>query len=244
MLLYWYQALLPFPPMSVTSQSEIAYTHLRRQLSNGELRPGDRLVNRALADELGMSFIPVREAISRLASEGLVDRIAGAGAFVHEVDRRELSELYDVRLLFEPFAAAEAARHVTAHELREMEAILAEWETTGQAVLARKRGPGPKLLNAWADANERFHERLVEASRNRWLAKLMRELRVVSLCFAAHRQAPGLLTKPIIEAALSSHRELLNCLHAGDTGRAETLVRKLLERGREEVLGYFDQEKS
>ena len=59
--------------MATGTLSEKAYQHIRRLVSSGELQPGARLVNRALADQLGTSFIPVREAISRLASEGLVE---------------------------------------------------------------------------------------------------------------------------------------------------------------------------
>ena len=95
--------------MSTSTLSEKAYDHIRQQVFSGELGPGDRLVNRALAKQLGTSFIPVREAISRLASEGLVKQVAGAGAFVRSFDRQEISEIYDVRELFEPFAAAQAA---------------------------------------------------------------------------------------------------------------------------------------
>jgi DNA-binding FadR family transcriptional regulator len=77
--------------MSTASLSEKAYQHIRQQVFAGALAPGDRLVNRTLAKQLGTSFIPVREAISRLASEGLVQQVAGAGAFVRTFDRQEIS---------------------------------------------------------------------------------------------------------------------------------------------------------
>ncbi|MEM7603659.1 MAG: GntR family transcriptional regulator, partial [Verrucomicrobiota bacterium] len=120
--------------MTVVSLSEKAYQHIRSRVFTGELAPGDRLVNRTLADELGTSFIPVREAISRLASEGLVKQVAGAGAFVRSFDRQEVSEIYDVRELIEPFAAAQAARFITDHELAELQTLLKDWEELGETI--------------------------------------------------------------------------------------------------------------
>jgi len=228
--------------MSSITQSEKAYLTLRRRLSRGELAPGTRLVNRTLAHEMGMSFIPVREALSRLASEGLVDHVSGAGTFVRRVNPRELAQLYDVRELFEPFAAAEAARHISPRELEALADVLREWTATGMAILKRKRAPGPKLLNAWIDLDERFHEIIISGSRNPWLAKIMSDLRIVSVCFAAHRQAIGLLTPEIVKRTLRSHDDLLQVLRNGDPPAAEALVRRQLASGREEVLRYFEEE--
>ena len=89
-------------------------------LTRGDLAPGTRLVNRSLAKELGISFTPLREAINQLASEGLVEYVPGGGAFVRRLDRHQLAQLYDLREALEPFAAAEAAKHITEHELEEL----------------------------------------------------------------------------------------------------------------------------
>ncbi|MEM9481793.1 MAG: GntR family transcriptional regulator [Verrucomicrobiota bacterium] len=230
--------------MSTASHSEKAYEHIRRRLFNGELAPGARLVNRALASEIGMSLIPVREAISRLVSEGLVDHISGAGAFVRTVDRQELSQLYDVRDLFEPHAAAEAARLRTDHELDELRAILAEWDSHGKKILSRKRGATAADLDRWLELNERFHEVLITASRNRFLVKITNDVHVLSQCFAAHRGSPGLLSKTLVTSTLQTHRTLLDSIKDQDATAAEAIVRKQLRFGRESVLAFFDQQKS
>ena len=80
-----------------TTLKQRAYEYIRRQLLNGELSPGSRLCNRTLAEQIGMSFIPVREAISQLASEGLIEHRPRLGAFVLDPSREQIEELYDFR---------------------------------------------------------------------------------------------------------------------------------------------------
>ena len=227
--------------MSTSTLSEKAYDHIRQQVFSGELGPGDRLVNRALAKQLGTSFIPVREAISRLASEGLVKQVSGAGAFVRSFDRQEISEIYDVRELFEPFAAAQAARLISDHELDELEALQNEWESLGATVLKRKRGATEADLDRWLEINERFHEILIGASRNRLLSKITNDVSVLAQCFAAHRGSPKLLSEDLVRSTLKSHRQLVDCLIDRDSKSAENIVRQQLKFGRQSVLSFFDR---
>ncbi len=230
--------------MATASLRERAYLHIRQRIFSGDLTPGERLVNRALAKELGTSFIPVREAISRLASEGLVEQIAGAGAFVRTFDRQEISEIYDVRDLFEPFAAAQAARFLTDHELEELRALLEEWDELGKSVLGRARGVREEHLDRWLEINERFHSILIRASRNRLLTKITNDVNVLSQCFAAHRGTPKLLSKELVESTLETHKQLLKALSARDSKKAETIVRQQLKFGRRSVLAFFDQNRN
>lgn len=198
-------------------------------------------MNRTLADELGTSFIPVREAISRLASEGLVKQVAGAGAFVRSFDRQEVSEIYDVRELIEPFAAAQAARFITDHELAELQTLLKDWEELGETIQGRKRGATLVDLDHWLACNEQFHTVMIQASRNGLLTKITKDVNVLSQCFAAHRGSPKLLSSETVSSTLRSHRELFDLLAERDAAAAEELVRKQLQFGRESVLLFFDQ---
>lgn len=226
--------------MSNPSLSEKAYQHIRSRVFSGDLAPGERLVNRTLANQLGTSFIPVREAISRLASEGLVEQVAGAGAFVRSFDRREIAEIYDVRELFEPFAAARAARLLTEYELDELKSLLTQWETLATRIESRKRGATLTDLDQWLQINETFHQLFIGAARNQLLVKITNELNVLAKCFAAHRGSPRLLSPDLIASTLKTHRELLEALSGGDAPRAESIVREQLRFGRESVLHFFD----
>jgi DNA-binding GntR family transcriptional regulator len=230
--------------MSVSSLSEKAYQHIRQQVFLGKLSPGDRLVNRSLAEQLGTSFIPVREAISRLASEGLVKQVAGAGAFVRSFDRQEISEIYDVRDLFEPFAAAQAARFLTDHELEELRVLLESWESLGKKILNRKAGASQGDLDRWLEINERFHSLIISASRNRLLSKITNDVNVLSQCFAAHRGSPKLLSEKLVRSTLKTHRQLYEALIKRDSESARKIVCQQLKFGRKSVLNFFDQEQT
>ena len=82
---------------------EKAYQHVRVLLTRGELPPGQKLVTRNLANDIGVSLAPVREALSRLATEGLVEHVPGAGVFVRKLDRQDLEELYILRDAIESY---------------------------------------------------------------------------------------------------------------------------------------------
>lgn len=224
---------------SVENLSEKAYQHIRRQVFSGRLAAGDRLVNRTLANELGTSFIPIREALSRLASEGMIRQVPGAGAFVREFDRQEVSEIYDIRRLNEPFAAAEAARMMSDHELDELKVILKGWQELGDAVL--KHGPTESYLDRWLGFNEQFHHVMISAARNRYLSKITTDLQVLSHCFAVQRGSPSLLSDHLVRTTLESHQQLINHFEKRDSEQAEALVRDQLRFGKATVLGFFDQ---
>ena len=108
------------------SLAEQAYRHIRSKLSNGTFVPGEQLVNRVLATEIGVSVIPVREAINRLATEGLVEHVPGSGAFVRQADGQQLNDLYVLRDAVESCAAGEAAANITVFQLEALESILDE----------------------------------------------------------------------------------------------------------------------
>ncbi|MDF1739598.1 MAG: GntR family transcriptional regulator [Verrucomicrobiales bacterium] len=230
--------------MATHSLSEKAYLHIRERVFSGEFAPGSQLVNRTLAAEVGTSFIPVREAISRLASEGIVEQVAGAGAFVKQFDRQEISEIYDVRELFEPFAAGEAARLITTHELSELKSILSDWESLETRIAKKKRGANEGDLDQWLAFNERFHEIVITASRNRILSRFTSGMQVLSQCFAAHRGSPKLLSPELIRRTIDSHRSLYEALENRKSEVAAAIVREQLEQGRLAILQFFDQARS
>ena len=223
--------------------AEHAYGHIRAQLFRGRWSPGTRLANRALADELGISFTPVREALQRLASENLVDFRPGAGAFVRTPDRRELAELYELRLVIEPYAARLAARHAADYELDTIDGCNAGFARIRDALAARgdaATAAGPEL-DAWLDLEERFHRTVLEAARNRWLSKVGADLSFVSRAFHPQRGAEGLVTAAVADETWHSHCELAACLRDRSEGEAAAWMARQIERGRDTVLAYFDR---
>ena len=217
--------------------AERAYTHIRRKLSSGELSPGSRLVNRALADEIGVSVIPVREAIHRLATEGLIEHVPGSGAFVRKTDPQDLDNLYVLRDALESCAASEAARHIADHQLEELESVLSQARQIARQLQQQTRDCATKRqMNAWLDTEQQFHELLIEAARNPLLAKVIQEHRAIAQIFDAHREDPQLLTAKVAKSTCEGKRELIAALRDGDQDLARALMSEQIQIGRRRVL--------
>jgi DNA-binding GntR family transcriptional regulator len=144
------------------SRSEFAYQHLIAAIRSGELRPGQRMRETELASLLNVSRTPVREAIRRLNSEGLVVLAGSRGMTVAELDKQQVRELYALRATLEGSAARLAAQHASPDELAAMREFLL------------------MSPNASAEENARinrlFHQAIHEASHNRYLERSLAQM--------------------------------------------------------------------
>ncbi|MDQ2065862.1 GntR family transcriptional regulator [Xinfangfangia sp. CPCC 101601] len=136
-----------------------AYTLILEAIEGGTYKPGDRLVESELAERLGVSRTPVREALQRLETQAMLTR-DGRSLIVSSLDHNQLAELYAVRTELEGLAARLAARHATEEELRVLQSMVAE-----DHALA---GGDPRALSR---ANKRFHKQIHLASHNRFLVQ-------------------------------------------------------------------------
>lgn len=162
------------------SLSKLASEKIRGQILGGKLRPGERLVEDRLSAELGVSRVPVREALRALSMEGLVQLEPNRGATVTSVTPELVAELVEVRTLLEALNARLAARR---HD-PEIVALLQDTLRRGND--AAQAGTSEEL----ARLNGEFHERLAEASRNSVLSDIMRSLRErTSLAFSVNGRA-------------------------------------------------------
>ncbi|WP_425395396.1 GntR family transcriptional regulator [Aeoliella sp.] len=158
------------------TRMEFAYAKLRDKVCGGEFPPGHRLVNRTLGKELGVSTVTVREAIHRLASEGLVEHIPNAGAYVREIDRKDMIDLLRLRSKLDCFVVEEVVGK-PPHELRSLENICRQWR---ELILEMRELPDRRLtgeqLKRWLELDSRFHAVLVEVADNAWLSKMVDDL--------------------------------------------------------------------
>jgi DNA-binding GntR family transcriptional regulator len=127
---------------------------LREQIIRGELKPGQRIVEREIAQKIGVSRTPVREAVRRLESEGLLAITPNKGAIVTSLDLDDMKEIYLMRSVLEGLAARAAADYVTDEDLAELHEIQ---DAIREAVQARRYS----LLN---EINTSFHFRLYDIS--------------------------------------------------------------------------------
>lgn len=224
-------------PPSVPTLGLKAYEELRRMLVHGRLQPGMQLVNRKLAGEIGMSMTPVREAVTRLASDGLVEYVPGAGAFVRKISREELGQLYDLRTAIESLAAAEAAKHATAAEITELRAIAADSFAIIRAIAASPEGHAtPEQMARWVDDELRLHALVLRAARNPWLTKLVADLKLLAFGFAPQRRVPAFLTIQSAVRTWKDHRRLIRALDTRDATLAATTIETHIAAGKREVF--------
>lgn len=192
---------------------QFVYEVVRRSIMRGLLPPGTHLMQGQLAEQLQMSTTPVREALRRLAGDGLVRIDAHRGAIVRGLNKEELVEIYEVRLLLEPLAIRKAAERITDAELDEAEAL---WQ----------RMHDHSDSGQWSELNRDFHAVFARAARSPALIEILRGLRdtsapYVRLSLAMH---PGFSV-----TANEEHRELLDACRTRDSDRAAAIEAKHLK---------------
>ena len=201
-------ALMPDVRLAPRALYEEVAELLRQQIFNRALEPGSWIDELKIADEYGISRTPLREALKVLAAEGLVTMKVRRGAYVTEVNEKDLSDAYHLLSLLESDAAGVVAARATTDQLKELQDLHAELEA---AVDDRER---------FFAVNERFHMRVLEISDNRWRSQMVADLRKV-MKLNRHN---SLLKSGRIQESLAEHRAVMAALAARD---ADTTVQNM-----------------
>lgn len=201
---------------------ETVVDHLRGLILSRTLRPGTRLVQSALAEELGVSRTPIREALHKLDSEGLVTISAYKGATVADFSLEELQEIYCVRIALEGYAAYLAARQITDADLQELEELVSQME---QLFDASER---VRLL----EVNREFYRRLYAIPGQSRLHRMI--MKHMDLANVYRRMAFTL--DSLYTTTVPDHQELLGELRRGDASAVEHLTRVGLEKTAEALI--------
>ena len=146
---------------------DVVFNTLRQAILKGELKPGERLMEIQLANKLGVSRTPVREAIRKLELEGLVLMIPRKGAEVAEITRQDMEDVLEVRTALEELAVKDACDHITDAQLSELKKASNEFK---KALLEGKD------LVTCADADMHFHDVILSATNNRRLIQMLNNL--------------------------------------------------------------------
>jgi len=208
--------------MSATSLSPRALYEevaelLRQRIFKRELEPGSWIDELKIAEDYGISRTPLREALKVLAAEGLVTMKVRRGAYVTEVNEKDMMDIYHLLGLLESDAASVVAGRATEAQLGELQTIHEELETTARGTPDRER---------FFEINERFHVRLLEIADNRWLSQMVADLRKVMKLNRHH----SLFKSGRIEESLTEHRAVMAALQAHDAALA-----------RQKMLEHFDK---
>jgi DNA-binding GntR family transcriptional regulator len=150
----------------MNSRADAVFEALRRGVLEGKLLPGEHLRQETLSGEFGVSQITVRDALSRLITEGLAVRSPYKGVRVIELSRKDLEEAYSLRAMLEGWATELAASRITREALAQLRRLLPDTYVTID----------PRSIEQARQANRAFHEIIIEASGNALLARMLKDI--------------------------------------------------------------------
>ena len=194
-----------------SSLSQQAIDLLREQIYNHKLAPGQRLDEAVLAEQLGISRTPLREALKVLSAEGLVDLQPHKGCFVTELTLRDMEEIFPIMATLEGRVAHEVASKRTPAQLKALDALHEKLE----------KHAAVDDVNRYYETNYVFHDQLQECAGNRWLQIVIGDLRKL-LKLSRHH---SLRLEGRLAASLAEHRALMKALHRQDADAAEQIMR-------------------
>jgi DNA-binding GntR family transcriptional regulator len=214
---FWYTIYNAGPkPFPMTALADATVATLRKEILSGNLPPGTKLAEAPVAKRLGVSRVPVREALVILANEGLVQFKDTGRSFVKCLSKIDFEEIYAMRMVLEPVAARRAAANLGAHK-----ALLEKniQETAAATSVAQV-----------TELDLDFHELILRASGNSRLLRSWRALRPELQLWlgSLHRQREVLL-HDVRPKTVSSHRDLLNSLVSGSPDECEALMQRHIQ---------------
>jgi DNA-binding GntR family transcriptional regulator len=227
-------------PSAAPSLKETAYQHIQSKILNRELMVGEAVSELAISKELGISRTPVREAISQLTAEGLLEQIAGRGTVVRRPTRVDIIELYELREALEMYAVTKAAEHpLDAADRAQLEKLLADWMGLVEELEASgERGLNPQRLQRSMALDFQFHLLLLRAAGNGRVMKVVNDTRVLIWIFAIRREGHD---AKVLREIHAYHQNILQAVCAGEARRAMELMGEHIRLSCEERLRDFDR---
>ncbi len=225
---------MDLPPPESRQLRRLVADRLRSDILEGRLPPGKWLRQEQIAQEMGVSQMPVREALRELAAEGLVVHEPYRGARINSVSPADAIDLYASRAAIEGLAARAAAHSITPEELAQLKQLTARM----------KRKLSPKHIVEYRELNRRFHTIIFTASRRPFLIRLLQQLwstfpsmLLDSFGKTARAPIPGRETDDIEE-----HQAIIDALQKGDAEAAGRAMQAHLEETLRHLAALLDDE--
>jgi DNA-binding GntR family transcriptional regulator len=221
----------------MTPLSEVAYRHIRAKLAHGV---ATELSEPVLAREIGISRTPIREAIRQLKSEGLLDPRANQGTFVCSPDRRDVDEIFQIRLLLEPHAARQAAQGMTKGDVRQIQRVQRDMLKVVER-FAKAAGDAERLdiLREHTMLDMRFHEIILQAAANRRICKMLGDAHLLTRSVGCPLATPGDML-PFLVKNQAQHGRVLRALKRRDGREAYQAMARHLRLARRNSLAFID----
>lgn len=203
------------PALNRSPLSQQAVEELRRRIAGHDLSPGQRLDEAALAEDLGISRTPLREALKVLSAEGLVEVRPRRGCFVTELCHNDLEDIFPIMALLEGEVAREVAQKASATDFKRLDQLHAALEKHAVS----------DDVDRYYEVNYVFHETLQVIAGNRWLQQVIGDLRKL-LKLSRHR---SLRLEGRLRESVTEHRALMVALHKRDGEQAEKVMKTHLQ---------------
>jgi DNA-binding GntR family transcriptional regulator len=222
------------------SVREQAYLFIQQKITQGDLPPGTVLSEVALAQELGSSRTPVREALGQLVAEGLLEQTPNRGTVVVQLKRQDIIDLYELREALEVYAVGKVARKATEPEdlqrlktfADEIVKLMEELKEIPEATLDQRQ------MARFIACDLGFHTLLLRMAANARIMKTVSETRLLMRIFAIQRRGHNvaLLTK-----IHRHHHEISLAIAEGDAARASELMSNHIQESQRERLSEYDE---
>lgn len=199
-------------PINDKNLADRAHEQIRAAIADGRYQPGARLVERRLAEELGVSHIPIREALARLADEGLVERLPRRGSRVAALTEKDIEEMSSVRIVLEQLVVERVQKRLTPADTAELRSLVAAMQK------AARRGDVARVF----ELDQQFHEQLWRLSDHSLLNELASQMRARIASFL--RAATASLDSNDLRQHAQSHVELLDAITSGRRARAQAAM--------------------
>lgn len=205
---------------------EVVCESIRDAIRKGILKPGERIMEIQLAEELGVSRTPVREAIRKLELEGYVVMMPRRGTYVANMSIRDISEIFEIRTALESLSNGLAAERITPEELEHLQRLLVMISSYIET----------KDMDKIVETDIEFHDLLYHAARNSRLVGIISNLRDQLTRFRTLSMSyPGRL-----EATLDEHRTIVEAIAQGDGRAAKKAAEKHMENSEKTLLKAMD----
>ncbi len=201
---------------------EIVFEALREGIISGELKPGERLMEVQLAEEMGVSRTPVREALRKLELEGFVVMVPRKGVYVAGISTKDISEVFEIRSALEALAASLAAERITDDEIEELERLLLK---INECIKNHD-------LDGLVSVDTAFHDIVYKASRNERLVQIVSNLREQIQRFRkTSLSSPGRIRHTVEE-----HKKIVDAIASRDAALAHELAQEHVENAENQIL--------
>jgi DNA-binding GntR family transcriptional regulator len=210
-------------PLPDQNLADAVADRIRSAIWSGQYQPGDRLVERRLAHEFGISHIPLREALARLTEEGLVERLPRRGARVASLTPRMLEEVSSLRVVLEQFVIRRLKDRFTPEAYLELQGVVDRMV---------KAAEDHDLVRVH-EIDQEFHQRLWELTDHALLVELAAQMRSRTSHF--YRAAAASLGPDEVRRHADSHQQLLDVIASGDRRAAERAMQHHVEQAAKRI---------